>query len=72
VLKITATEKHVSFITVTGDVYSYGANTDGRLGVGAKDGFTCYYRNPVKVGLEAKAKEIKSGFSHTIVQLENN
>jgi hypothetical protein len=69
---MTATEKHVSFITASGDVYSYGANTDGRLGVGAKDGFTCHYRNPVKVPLEGKAKQIKSGFSHTIVQLENN
>lgn len=69
---MTATEKHVSFITVEGDVYSYGVNTDGRLGVGAKDGFGCHYKNPVKVHLPGKAKEIKAGFSHTIVHMENN
>lgn len=32
----------------------------------------CLYHSPVRVRLEGKAKEIKSGFSHTIVQLENN
>ena len=34
--------------------------------------FKCMYNNPVKVMLNAVAKDIKSGFSHICVQTENN
>jgi len=37
VWKIAATEKHVSFLTLDGGLYSYGRNLDGRVGNAGRD-----------------------------------
>lgn len=36
VVSICASEKHISFVTHDGSLYSYGSNLDGRLGVSTK------------------------------------
>ncbi len=36
VISICASEKHVSFVTSNGSLYSYGSNLDGRLGVSTR------------------------------------
>lgn len=36
ITSVSTSEKHISFITSSGDVYSYGSNIDGRLGIGKK------------------------------------
>ena len=36
VVSICASEKHVSFVTSNGSLYSYGSNLDGRLGVSTR------------------------------------
>lgn len=71
IVAISASEKHVSFITSEGNVYSYGVNLDGRLGVGGKSDLKTTNQNPIKVKLPEKAVKIKCGFSHTCVVLKN-
>lgn len=68
---LSASEKHVAFITQDGSLQTYGLNLDGRLGVGAKPDMRCGSSNPVKVKLPAPAISVKCGFSHTCVQLIN-
>ena len=36
IASICASEKHVSFVTSSGSLYSYGSNLDGRLGLSTK------------------------------------
>ena len=36
VASVCASEKHVSFVTSNGSLYSYGSNLDGRLGVSTR------------------------------------
>ncbi len=36
IVSICASEKHISFVTNHGILYSYGSNLDGRLGVSSK------------------------------------
>jgi alpha-tubulin suppressor-like RCC1 family protein len=36
IVSICASEKHISFVTREGDLFSYGSNLDGRLGVSTK------------------------------------
>jgi alpha-tubulin suppressor-like RCC1 family protein len=71
ILEISASEKHVSFITSNGAVYSYGLNLDGRLGVGGKSDLKYTFKNPAHVQLPNRAIRIKCGFSHVCVMLEN-
>ena len=68
---LSASEKHVCFITQDGSLYSYGLNLDGRLGIGAKPDVRCNSNNPFKVKLSTSAVRVKCGFSHTCVQLAN-
>jgi alpha-tubulin suppressor-like RCC1 family protein len=69
--EISASEKHICFITHDGSLYTYGLNLDGRLGVGAKPDLKCNSSSPFKVKLSAPAAKVKCGFSHTCVQLNN-
>lgn len=69
---ISASEKHISLIANDGNVYSYGINLDGRLGIGAKPDAKYTLANPAKVKLPARAVTIKCGFSHVCVQLSND
>lgn len=71
IIDISASEKHVAFITSDGSLYSYGLNIDGRLGVGGKADLKYSSQAPVKVKLSAKAVKVKCGFSHVCVQLAN-
>ena len=71
ILTLSASEKHISFITLDGAVYSYGVNLDGRLGVGGKPDLKHTLSNPAKVKLPAPAIRLKCGFSHVCVQLAN-
>ena len=71
ILALSASEKHISFITTDGQVYSYGVNLDGRLGVGGKPDLKHSLNNPARVKLVAPAIRIKCGFSHVCVQLAN-
>jgi alpha-tubulin suppressor-like RCC1 family protein len=71
IIEISASEKHVSFITSNGAVYSYGLNLDGRLGVGGKSDLKYTFQNPIRVQLSDRAIRIKCGFSHVCVMLEN-
>lgn len=68
---LSASEKHIAFITPDGTLYTYGLNLDGRLGVGAKPDVQCSLSNPYKVRLPAPAVKVKCGFSHSCVQLSN-
>ncbi len=68
---LSASEKHIVFITQDGSLWSYGLNLDGRLGIGAKADTRCPSNNPARVKLNSAAIKIKCGFSHTCVQLSN-
>lgn len=72
IIDISASEKHVSFITKEGALYSYGVNLDGRLGVGGRPEAKCTIQNPLLVKLNARAVKVKCGFSHVVVQLIND
>lgn len=71
-IDLSASEKHICFITHDGSLFTYGLNLDGRLGVGAKPDTRCTSTNPFKVKLTAPASKVKCGFSHTCVQLAND
>jgi alpha-tubulin suppressor-like RCC1 family protein len=66
---ISASEKHVCYITTDGTLWSYGVNLDGRLGVAGKPDLKYSFLSPCKVKLAAKALKVKCGFSHVCVQL---
>jgi X-linked retinitis pigmentosa GTPase regulator len=71
-LDISASEKHVSFISSDGTLWSYGLNLDGRLGVGGKPDLKYHMHSPCKVKLPTRATKVKCGFSHACVQLAND
>lgn len=71
ILSICASEKHISFVTDDGSLYSYGSNLDGRLGVSTRAISETTYNDPVEVKLKAKVKRIECGFSHMCALLEN-
>lgn len=68
---LSASEKHIVFLTADGSLYTYGLNLDGRLGIGAQPDVRCSVANPFKIKLPAAAVKVKCGFSHTCVQLAN-
>lgn len=72
VTDLSASEKHITFITSDGSLYTYGLNLDGRLGIGAKPDVRCSAASPFKVKLPASAVKVKCGFSHSCVQLSND
>ena len=41
------------------------------MGIAAKDNYKCIYSNPVKVAFNSPVRDIKAGFSHVCVILEN-
>lgn len=69
---LSASEKHIVFVTQDGSLYTYGLNLDGRLGVGGKPDLRTTYNSPSKVKLPHSALKVKCGFSHTCVQLSNH
>lgn len=69
---LSASEKHIAFITADGSLYSYGVNIDGRLGVGGKADLKYSGQAPAKVKLPARAVRVRCGFSHVCVQLAND
>lgn len=71
IVDISSSEKHITFITQDGTLWSVGLNLDGRLGTGAKTDFKCSLSNPIKVKLISRAVRVKCGFSHVCVQLSN-
>ena len=54
ILSICASEKHISFVTQDGSLYSYGSNLDGRLGVSTKAVSETTADHPVRVPLKGK------------------
>ena len=58
IISLCASEKHISFLTKDGSVYSYGTNLDGRLGVSTKAVDKVSYDAPVKVPLKDKVIRI--------------
>jgi alpha-tubulin suppressor-like RCC1 family protein len=72
ILDISSSEKHISFITQDGTLWSFGLNLDGRLGIGGKPDLKCGLTNPLKVKLNSRAIKVKCGFSHACVQLSND
>jgi alpha-tubulin suppressor-like RCC1 family protein len=72
IVDVSASEKHIAFITNDGSLYSYGLNIDGRLGVGGKADLKYSGNTPAKVKLNTRAVKIKCGFSHVCVQLVND
>lgn len=72
IIDISASEKHVSYITSDGTLWSYGVNLDGRLGIGGKPDLKFAIHSPVQVKLPARARSVKCGFSHVCVQLAND
>ncbi len=71
-IDISASEKHINFISQDGTLWAFGLNLDGRLGIGSKPDFKSSITNPVKVKLPAKAIRVKCGFSHVCVILSND
>lgn len=69
---VSSSEKHITFITQDGTLWSFGVNLDGRLGNGAKPDYKCSINNAVKVKLNSRAIRVKCGFSHVCVQLSND
>jgi alpha-tubulin suppressor-like RCC1 family protein len=70
IVSICASEKHVSFVTEDGGLYSYGSNIDGRLGVSSKVVKETGCLDPVKVQLPGKVTRVESGFSHMIALVD--
>lgn len=55
IIDLSASEKHIAFITSDGSLYSYGVNIDGRLGVGGKADLKHSGQTPARVKLPARA-----------------
>ena len=72
VVDLSASEKHITFITHEGSLWSYGLNLDGRLGIGGRPDMSCPITSPLKIKLPSPALKVKCGFSHTCVQLTND
>lgn len=64
---ICASEKHISFLTTEGELFSYGANLDGRLGVSTRAVDKASFTEPVKVDVGCKIIRVESGFSHMCI-----
>ena len=69
---LSASEKHITFLTTDGSLFAYGLNLDGRFGTGHKPDQQCSLNNPLKVNLPGQCIKVKCGFSHTCVQLNND
>ena len=71
VIDLSASEKHVAFITPDGTLWTYGINQDGRLGLAAKPDHKITISTPAVVKLPVNAVKVRCGFSHTWVLLAN-
>lgn len=49
IISVSASEKHIVFLTKDGNIYSFGSNLDGRLGVSARTANRIPLSDPVKV-----------------------
>ena len=58
IVSICASEKHISFVTSDGALYSYGSNLDGRLGVSTKSVSETSYEQPIRVPLKSKVVRV--------------
>lgn len=58
IVSLCASEKHVSFLTKDGSVFSYGINLDGRLGVSTRAVDKVSYDAPVKVPIKDRVIRI--------------
>ena len=58
VISMCSSEKHISFLTKEGFVFSYGVNLDGRLGVSTKSVDKVGYDAPVKVPIRERVIRI--------------
>lgn len=58
IISVTASEKHISFLTRDGLVYSFGSNLDGRLGVSTKSTSKATWVSPVRAEIPGKVIKI--------------
>lgn len=55
---ICASEKHISFVTRDGKVYSYGINLDGRLGISTRNVDRVSFHEPIRVPIPGRVIKI--------------
>src|SRR6267143_1556819 len=60
---VSAGQDHTCGLTTDGDVYCWGANADGQLGIGASD--TLPHPKPLRVASRIKFKVVSAGNRHT-------
>lgn len=64
---VAAGNSHTCAIDAEGDVYCWGGNSFGQLGLGLR-GDDCFIRNPVRLGMQ-DVMAIASGYRHTCAAL---
>ena len=67
VIKVHAGEYHSLALTSSGEVYSWGSNSNGQLGL---DSVSERYYSPVKIGGIPKIKALAAGSKHTLLLSE--
>ncbi len=60
---VSAGQDHTCALTADGDVYCWGANADGQLGIGASDKLP--HPKPLRVASGIKFKVVSAGYRHT-------
>lgn len=70
IVSICASEKHISFLTKEGLLYSYGSNLDGRLGVSTRSIDKTSFSEPIEIEVGSKVIRAESGFSHMCILTE--
>ena len=60
---VSAGQDHTCGLTAAGDVYCWGANADGQLGIGASDKLP--HPKPLRVASGIKFKAVSAGYRHS-------